>query len=333
MKIGINGFGRIGRGVVRSFLKNKEKFKDIEIVAINDLSNLPQLSLMLAFDSVHGQLTEDVTHTETHIFVGNKMKLRKFSEKDPSKIDWTSEGVDLVIDSTGIFKTKEDLGKHIQGSVKKVIMSAPVSNLDATFVMGVNDDQYNKNKHHIVSNASCTTNCLAPIMKVLEDNFGVVKGSMTTIHSYTADQRLVDSHHSDSRRARAANLSMIPTTTGAAKAVSEVIPSLKGKLDGVSIRVPTPNVSLTDVTVVLKKETTKEELNKLFKNVSKTSLKNILGTEERPLVSCDFNGNSLSSIIDTDLTYVDGNYVKIFSWYDNETGYSTRLLDLARVMV
>jgi len=330
IKLGINGLGRIGRTVIREFEKAKlnGKFGNIEIVAVNNPGSASDFIHLLKYDSLHGRFPGDVVVQDNNLVCGSST-MRFFNEKDPSAIDWSSQKVDIVIDATGVFKDKPGLGKHLNGTVKKVIMCAPGKDLDATFVVGINHETYSPEKHHIVSNASCTTNCLAPITKVLEDNFGVEQGFMTTIHAYTGDQALLDAAHSDPRRARAAALSMIPTSTGAAKAVGEVLPALKGKLDGYAIRVPTPDVSVVDLTATLKRPASIEEINKVMKEASETYLKGILGYEEEPLVSIDFMGNTHSSILDAALTNVIGNQVKVVSWYDNEVGFSCRVMDLA----
>ncbi len=324
IKIGINGFGRIGRNVVRAGLHRP----DVEFVAANDLTDTKTLAHLLKYDSILGPLHEDVKVEGDSITVGGK-KIKIFAIKDPAEIDWTSLGVQIVIESTGRFTDAAHAGKHLKGTVKKVVISAPAKNEDITIVLGVNQDKYDPAKHNIISNASCTTNCLAPFVKVLQEKFGIEKGSMTTIHSYTNDQHVLDFPHSDLRRARAAALNMIPTTTGAAKAISLVLPELKGKLDGYAMRVPTPNVSVVDLTVLLKKNTTAEEVNKAFKEASEGELKGYLGYTEDPVVSTDMLRNPNSSIIDAQLTKVlDGNLLKVVSWYDNEWGYSMRVVDL-----
>lgn len=330
IKLGINGFGRIGRTVVREFYKRKQegKFANLEIVAINNPGNVSGFAHLLKYDSLHGQFPGNVEFKEDILHAGD-MKLKFFTERDPSAIDWSSQNVDIVIDGTGIFKDKEGLGKHLGGTVKKVIMCAPGKDLDGTFVFGINHESYDSSNHHIVSNASCTTNCLAPVAKVLDDAFGIENGLMTTVHAYTGDQNILDSSHSDARRSRAAAMSIIPTTTGAAKAVGEVLPALKGKLDGYAVRVPTPDVSMVDLTVTLKKKATKEEINNAMKEASIGHLNGVLGYEEAPLVSVDFMGNPLSSIFDPALTNVIDNQAKIVTWYDNEVGFSNRVVDLA----
>lgn len=325
VKVGINGFGRIGRNIFRAAIENR----NIDFVAINDLP-VPTSTLahLLKYDSILGELKVNIESNENMLVVNGK-EVKVLSYKDPSEIPWTSLGVQIVIESTGIFTDKEKAVKHIQAGAKKVIITAPAKNEDITIVLGVNENMYDPSKHHVISNASCTTNCLAPIAKVLIDNFGIKRGLMTTIHSYTNDQRLLDLFHKDLRRARAAALSMIPTTTGAARAVSLVLPELKGKLDGLAIRVPTPNVSLVDLVCEVEKDTSKEEVNRAFKEAAEGRLSKVLEYCDKPLVSKDFNGNPKSSIIDSELTYViDKRLVKVLSWYDNEWGYSCRVVDL-----
>ena len=325
IKVGINGFGRIGRNVFRAGLGDKE----IDFIAVNDITDAKTLAHLLKYDSVHGKLPEVKLENDT-ILVGER-KLKVLCERDPSNLPWKDLGVEVVIESTGIFRDRERASKHLTAGAKKVIISAPAKGEDITIVMGVNENKYIPEEHHIISNASCTTNCLAPVAKVLNDIFGIEKGVMTTIHSYTADQNLMDLPHKDLRRARAAALSMIPTTTGAAEATSLVIPELKGKLTGMAFRVPTPNVSVVDLVVVLKKKTSPEEINQSFKEASQRSLKGILDYTEEPLVSKDFNGNPYSSIVDGLSTLViDGNLAKIIAWYDNEWAYSCRILDLIK---
>ncbi len=329
IRVGINGFGRIGRKVARLAFENDQ----FEIVGINDLSKPEQIAHLLKYDSVHGTLKEEVKVEGNFLFVGNR-KIQLFAEKDPAALPWGSVGADFVYECTGIFTDREKAALHLKGGAKRVIISAPSKDADITLCMGVNENQYDPSKHIVVSNASCTTNCLAPLAKVLDDHFGIARGTMLTVHSYTNDQQLLDLPHKDLRRARAAALSMIPTTTGAAKAVGLVLPQLKGKLDGLAIRVPTPNVSLVDFTGELKKSTTKEEINAAFEAAAKGPLKGILGYSTAPLVSMDFNGNTASSTIDADCTAVmEGNLVKVISWYDNESGFSARMLDLTLHMV
>ena len=325
IQVGINGFGRIGRNVFRAGLKDKE----IDFVAVNDITDAKTLAHLLKYDSVHGILPKVTVQNDN--ILAEERKVRVLSERDPSNLPWKDLGVEVVIESTGIFRDREGASKHLTAGAKKVVISAPAKGEDITIVMGVNEDKYIPKEHHVISNASCTTNCLAPAAKVLNDVFGIEKGTMTTIHSYTADQRLMDLPHKDLRRARAAALSMIPTTTGAAKAVSLVIPELKGKLNGMAIRVPTPNVSVVDLAVLLKKKVSVEEINQAFKEASQGDLKGILDYTEEPLVSKDFNDNAYSSIIDGLSTMVvDNNLVKIIAWYDNEWGYSCRIIDLIK---
>jgi glyceraldehyde 3-phosphate dehydrogenase len=324
IKVGINGFGRIGRNVVRAGLNNPE----IEFIAANDLTDTATLAHLLKYDSILGQLPEAVKAEGDSISVAGK-NIKIFAIKDPAEIDWPSLGVQVVVESTGRFTDAADAKKHLRGSVKKVIISAPAKHEDVTVVLGVNDNMYDASKHNIISNASCTTNCLAPLVKVLNDTFGVEKGSMTTIHSYTNDQNVLDFPHKDLRRARAAALNMIPTSTGAAIAIGLVLPELKGKLDGYSMRVPTPDVSVVDFVAVLKKETTAKEVNAALKSAADGALKGILAYTEDPVVSTDMLRNPNSSIIDSSLTKVlGGNLVKVVSWYDNEWGYSSRVVDL-----
>ncbi len=325
IKIGINGFGRIGRVVFRAALNRPE----IEITAINDLMDPATIAHLLTYDSVHGKLGANVVAKGDAIEVDDR-SIAITSVKDPAAIPWKDHGVDIVAECTGLFRDRAGASKHLAAGARKVIISAPATEPDITIVMGVNSNLYDPKQHHIVSNASCTTNCLAPVAKVLLENFGLQRGLMTTIHSYTGDQRLLDFPHKDLRRARAAALSMIPTTTGAARAVALVIPELAGKLNGLAIRVPTPNVSVVDlVATVAKTGISVTEVNEALKKASEESLAGILGYSDLPLVSCDFNGNSLSSIVDAPTTYVVDNMVKVLSWYDNETGYSNRMVDLA----
>ena len=324
IKVGINGFGRIGRNVVRAGLDRS----DIEFVAANDLTDTATLAHLLKYDSILGQLKDEIRAEGDTLHVGGKA-IKIFATKDPAEIDWPSLGVQVVVESTGRFTDAADAKKHLRGSVKKVIISAPAKNEDVTVVMGVNDDMYDPGKHNIISNASCTTNCLAPVAKVLNDTFGIEKGSMTTIHSYTNDQSVLDFPHKDLRRARAAALNMIPTSTGAAKAIGLVLPELKGKLDGYAMRVPTPDVSVVDLVAVTKKPTTNNEVNSALKEAAEGPLKGILAYTEEPVVSSDMLHNPNSSIVDAELTKVlDGNLVKVIAWYDNEWGYSSRVVDL-----
>ncbi|NLL90321.1 MAG: type I glyceraldehyde-3-phosphate dehydrogenase [Dehalococcoidales bacterium] len=326
-RIGINGFGRIGRLVLRTI--NEYHRNDLEVVAINDLTDAKTNAHLFKWDSTYGAYQGDVSVDNDVISVDGK-NIKALSQKDPAQIPWSEYGVDIVIESTGIFTDAEKAAAHKQGSVKKVIISAPAKNEDITIVLGVNEDKYEADKHHIISNASCTTNCLAPVAKVLDQEFGIVKGLMTTIHSYTNDQRLQDTYHKDLRRARAAAENMVPTSTGAAKAIFLVLPELKGKLQGLALRVPTPTVSIVDLVVEIAREATAEDINNAFKAASQGQLKGILGYCEEPLVSLDFKGNPLSSIVDAPNTMVAaGNMVKVLSWYDNEWGYCCRLGDLA----
>ena len=329
VKVGINGFGRIGRNVLRTALNDK----NLEFVAVNDLTDPKTLAHLLKYDSILGNLPNTITAGADSISVDGKA-IRVFKEKDPALLPWESVGAQVVLESTGRFTDANDAKKHLRGSVKKVIISAPAKNEDITIVLGVNEDKYDHAKHHVISNASCTTNCLAPVAKVIQDNFKIVSGTMTTIHSYTNDQVILDFPHKDLRRARAAALNMIPTTTGAAKAVKLVIPELAGKLDGFAMRVPTPNVSVVDLVVLVEKKTTKEEVNAALKQAAGSGpLKGYLGYEEEELVSCDFKGDARSSIVDAKMTLVvGGNLVKVISWYDNEWGYSCRVRDLINYM-
>jgi glyceraldehyde 3-phosphate dehydrogenase len=326
IRVGINGFGRIGRSVVRTWLGDPE----IDLVAVNDLTDTKTLAHLLKYDSVMGNLGHNIAAGEGKIDVEGD-SFRVFSERDPAAIDWASVGAQIVIESTGLFTNAGDAGKHLRGDVKKVIISAPAKGEDVTVVLGVNDSMYDAGNHHIISNASCTTNCLAPVAKVIHDTFGIKSALMNTIHSYTNDQQLLDLPHKDLRRARAAALSMIPTSTGAAKAVALVIPELKGKFDGISVRVPTPNVSLVDVVMNVERSTSAAEVNATLKAAAEGPLKGILAFSEEPLVSIDFKGNSNSSIVDSENTKViDGTCIKILSWYDNEWGYSCRVRDLVK---
>ncbi|MEJ2008090.1 MAG: type I glyceraldehyde-3-phosphate dehydrogenase [Acidobacteriota bacterium] len=324
VKVAINGFGRIGRNVMRSALNDP----NIEFVAVNDITDPKTLAHLFKYDSVMGNLSSEVTYGEDFIKIDGKT-VKVFKVKDPAEIDWPSLGAQIVVEATGLFRKGEDAKKHIRGSVKKVIISAPAKNEDITVVLGVNEKNYDPAKHNVISNASCTTNCLAPAAKVVDDTFGIKKGFMTTVHSYTNDQRILDLPHKDLRRARAAALSIIPTTTGAAKAVGLVLPQLKGKLDGFAMRVPTPNVSVVDLTVEVNKPATIEALNDAFKKAAEGPMKGILQFCEDDLVSIDFRGNSNSSIVDAGFCKVmDGDLVKVTAWYDNEWGYSCRVRDL-----
>jgi glyceraldehyde 3-phosphate dehydrogenase len=324
VEVAINGFGRIGRNVVRAGWNNPE----IEFVATNDLTDNKTLAHLLKYDSTLGQFDQTITHDADSITIGGK-RIKVFETKDPAQIDWTTYGAQIVVESTGRFTDRESAAKHLRGSVKKVIISAPAKNEDITIVIGVNDGAYDAAKHHIISNASCTTNCLAPVAKVIHEKFKILKGSMTTIHSYTNDQNVLDFPHSDLRRARAAAVNMIPTSTGAAKAIGLVMPELKGKLDGYAMRVPTPNVSVVDLVCLTEKNTTAEEVNKALLEASQGALKGVLGYTTDPVVSTDMMRNPNSSIVDSDMTKViDGNLVKVVAWYDNEWGYSSRVVDL-----
>jgi len=328
IKVGINGFGRIGRLVLRALIDHTE----LEVTAINDLMDSATMAHLLKYDSVHGKLDSEVIGKNGSIEVGGK-SIAVTSVKDPASLGWKDLGVDIVAECTGLFRDHESASKHLSAGARKVIISAPAQEPDITIVMGVNSNQYDPRSHHIISNASCTTNCLAPIAKVLLENFGIRSGLMTTIHSYTGDQRLLDFPHKDLRRARAAALSMIPTTTGAAKAVALVLPELSGKLNGLAIRVPTPNVSIVDFVATLEKSgITASDVNAALKEASETSLIGILGYSDIPLVSSDYNGSTLSSIVDGLTTYTVENMVKVLSWYDNESGYSNRMVDLAAMI-
>jgi glyceraldehyde 3-phosphate dehydrogenase len=326
IKVGINGFGRIGRNVMRACLDSS----DIEFVAVNDITNAKTLAHLLKYDSVHGRLGRSVT-AETDALVIDGRRVRVLSERDPAKLPWRDLGVSIVLECSGLFTARDKAALHLAGGAKKVIISAPAKGADLTMCYGVNHTAYRPSEHHVISNASCTTNCLAPVAKVLHERFGIKRGLMTTIHAYTNDQRILDLPHEDLRRARAAGLSMIPTTTGAARAVGEVLPDLKGKLDGMAVRVPTANVSVVDLTAELNKSTTEAEINQAMKDASEGALKGILGYCDEPLVSIDFNGSPFSSIFDSQVTKVmDGNFIKILSWYDNEWGFSKRMGDVTR---
>ncbi|HUC91736.1 MAG TPA: type I glyceraldehyde-3-phosphate dehydrogenase [Paenibacillus sp.] len=325
VKIGINGFGRIGRNVFRAALSSKE----VQVVAVNDLTDTATLAHLLKYDTTHGRLDATVEAKEGALIV-NGREIKVFAERNPADLRWGDHGVEIVVESTGIFTAKEKAELHLQGGAKKVIISAPATNEDITIVMGVNEDKYDPKAHTVISNASCTTNCLAPFAKVLNDQFGIVKGMMTTVHSYTNDQQVLDLPHKDLRRARAAAENIIPSTTGAAKAVALVLPELKGKLNGMAMRVPTPNVSVTDLVVEVKNNVTVEQVNGALKAAAEGPLKGILNYSEEPLVSSDYNGDPASSTIDALSTMVvEGNMVKVVSWYDNEWGYSNRVVDLA----
>lgn len=330
VKVGINGFGRIGRLVFRHALNDP----NIEIVAINDLTDAKTLAHLLKYDSMYGILDADVSATDDSIIVNGK-EIKITAERDPANIKWGEAGVEVVVEATGVFRSKEKVQPHFDNGAKKVIITAPAKGQDITIVMGVNEDKYDPEKHHVISNASCTTNCLAPVAKVLDNNFGIIRGFMTTVHSYTNDQRILDLPHSDLRRARAAALSIIPTTTGAAKAVAEVLPHLKGKLDGFAMRVPTPTVSIVDLVAEVNADVTKEEVNAVLKKAAEGELKGILAYTEEPLVSVDFRGNPNSSIVDSELTNVmkdetGKTLVKVVAWYDNESGYALRVVDLVK---
>ncbi|MFC1868363.1 type I glyceraldehyde-3-phosphate dehydrogenase [Thermodesulfobacteriota bacterium] len=324
IKIGINGFGRIGRMVFRAGWANRE----IEFVAINDLTDTPTLAHLLKYDSSQGILDSNISSSNNSIVVDGK-EIKIFTEKDPSMIPWSDTGAEYVLECTGLFRERDKASAHLEAGARKVIISAPAKEPDITIVMGVNHQEYDPQKHNVVSNASCTTNCLAPVCKVLLDNFGIEKGLMTTTHSYTGDQRLLDFPHKDLRRARAAALSMIPTTTGAAKAVALVLPQLEGKMNGMAIRVPTPNVSVVDLVVQLSRQATANEINSSMKEAAEGYLKGILAYCEEPLVSIDFNGTSVSSTLDSISTMALGDMAKLISWYDNEFGYASRMIDLA----
>ncbi|MGZ3693279.1 MAG: type I glyceraldehyde-3-phosphate dehydrogenase [Bdellovibrionota bacterium] len=326
MKIAINGFGRIGRKVMRLAIE-----RGIEITAINSLSPVAVDAHLLRYDSVHGPWTEAVEIKGHEMFIHGK-KIHIAEERDPTKLPWKEWGIDVVLECTGAFTDREKAAMHLTAGAKKVIISAPSKDADANICIGINEEAYDGSKHNVISNASCTTNALAPIAKVLNDSFGIVKGVMTTIHSYTNDQNVLDLPHKDLRRARAAAINMIPTSTGAAKAIGLVLPALKGKLDGLAIRVPTPNVSIVDLTVELGKTVTKEEVNAAMKAAADGKMKKIFRYSAEPLVSTDFNGCTYSSILDSELTMANGNMVKVMSWYDNESGYSARLLDLAELV-
>jgi glyceraldehyde 3-phosphate dehydrogenase len=326
LRVGINGFGRIGRILFRA------GFEKLDIIAVNDPGGAETGAHLLKYDSSHGVFGPDVSADKESMTVGGK-KIPFSGYKNPEEIPWKALGVDVVLECTGVFKGKEQIEKHINAGAKRVLVSAPAENMDLTIVYGINHTEYDPKKHFVVSNASCTTNCLAPLVKVLHDKFGIEKGLMTTIHSYTNDQKLLDSPHKDLRRARSAAVSMIPTTTGAAKAVTQVLPELKGRLDGTSIRVPTPNVSLVDLTATIQKKATKQEINNALIEASRGAFKGVLTTESKPLVSVDFNGSKFSSIADLDCTMVLGDdMIKVFSWYDNETGFSNRMIDFALYM-
>ena len=326
IRVGINGFGRIGRNILRAALAHH----DVDIVAVNDITDTATLAHLLKYDSVLGNLTVPVSASGDTIKVGSD-QFKVFAQKDPALLPWKDVGVDIVFESTGRFTKREDAAKHLAAGARKVVITAPATNPDVTVVLGVNDGDYDASKHHIISNASCTTNCIAPLAKVLHESFGISKAWMTTVHAYTNDQNLLDLPHKDLRRARAAAVSIIPTTTGAAKAVGEVMPALKGKIDGISMRVPTPNVSVVDLAALLEKKATAEEVNAALKSASDGALQGIMQFVTEPLVSIDFRGNPHSSIIDAAYTKVmDGDFVKVMAWYDNEWGYSSRCVDLLK---
>ncbi|MGV8141491.1 MAG: type I glyceraldehyde-3-phosphate dehydrogenase [Candidatus Woesearchaeota archaeon] len=328
IRVAINGFGRIGRQVLQAGILDP----NIEWVAINDLTDTVTLAHLLKYDSVHGKSKYPVESRSSELIVNGK-SIKVFSEKDPEKLPWKELNIDVVVECTGIYTDRDGASKHLKAGAKKVLISAPAKGVDITLVKGVNEHDYDKNKHHIISNASCTTNCLAPMVKVLNDNFGIVQGFMTTVHAFTADQRIVDAPHKDLRRARTATVSIVPTTTGAAKTVAEVIPELKGKLDGVALRVPVPDGSVTDFVCTLKKPTTIEEVNSLFKNVAGYHLKDVLEYCDEPIVSADIIHNSHSVIFDALSTMVmNGTFVKIIGWYDNEWGYSNRMVDMIKIV-
>jgi glyceraldehyde 3-phosphate dehydrogenase len=329
IKVGINGFGRIGRNIMRAAMGDSS----IDFVAVNDLTNAETLAHLLKYDSILGNLNADIAAKGDRISVG-KEEFQVLSVKEPGQLPWKDLGVDIVFESTGRFTDRDSAGKHLAAGAKKVVVTAPAKKPDTTLVLGVNEDSYDPKAHHIISNASCTTNCLAPVAKVLHESFGIKKGWMTTVHSYTNDQQLLDLPHKDMRRARAAALSIIPTTTGAARALGEVLPALKGRLDGISLRVPTPNVSIVDLAVLVDKKTTADDVNAAFKAAAEGALKGILEYSTSPLVSIDFRGNDHSSILDAPYTSVmDGDFIKVLAWYDNEWGYSKRCVDLLRFLV
>jgi len=328
IKVGINGFGRIGRNILRACCEERE----LEFIAVNDITNAETLAHLLKYDSVHGRFAQPVTAEKDALNVGGR-KVRVLSERDPAKLPWGDLGVQVVLECSGLFTSKDKAAVHLAGGAKKVLISAPAKGVDLTVCFGVNHTAYRASEHHVLSNASCTTNCLAPVAKVLHETFGIRRGLMTTIHSYTNDQRILDLPHSDLRRARAAALSMIPTTTGAARAVGEVLPALKGRLDGMAVRVPTANVSVVDLVAELEKKATEADINQAMKAAAEGALKGILGYCDEPLVSIDFNDSSFSSIFDSGVTKVmDGNFVKILSWYDNEWGFSKRMGDVTKLI-
>ncbi len=329
IKVGINGFGRIGRNVLRAALG---KGADFDFVGVNDLTDAKTLAYLLKYDSVHGILDGDVAADGDKLIV-NGDSIKVFSERDPGKLPWSEVGADVVLECTGLFASRDKAAAHLDAGAKKVLISAPAKEVDMTICYGVNHDQYDASKHHVMSNASCTTNCLAPVAKVLDESFGIVRGLMTTVHAYTNDQQILDLPHKDLRRARAAAVSMIPTTTGAARAVGEVLPGLKGKLDGMAVRVPTSNVSIVDLVAEMKKDVTADQINDALRAAAEGPLKGVLGCTDEPLVSIDFNDNPASSTADLSLTKVmDGNFAKVLSWYDNEWGFSNRMVDVATLI-
>ncbi len=329
IKVGINGFGRIGRNVLRAALAKKA---DFDFVGVNDLTDAKTLAYLLKYDSVHGTLDAEVEADGDSIIVGGD-RIKVFSERDPGKLPWSEAGAEVVLECTGLFTAGPKARAHIEAGAKKVIISAPGKEVDMTICYGVNHDQYDAGKHHVLSNASCTTNCLAPVAKVLDEGFGIVRGLMTTVHAYTNDQQILDLPHKDLRRARAAAVSMIPTTTGAARAVGEVLPNLKGKLDGMAVRVPTSNVSVVDLVAEMKKDVTEEQINDALRSAANGPLNGVLATTDEPLVSIDFNDSPYSSTADLSLTKVmDGNFIKVLSWYDNEWGFSNRMVDVAKLI-
>ena len=330
IKVGINGFGRIGRNIMRAAMQNSDA--NIEFVAVNDITNPETLAHLLKYDSVLGNLSDPVSVEDDGLRVGDR-HFKVLSERDPGALPWSELGVDIVLESTGLFTKRDDASKHLAAGASKVIITAPAKGPDVMLVLGVNDEKYNATEHHIISNASCTTNCLAPVAKILHEQFGLRRGWMTTVHAYTNDQKLLDLPHSDLRRARAAAVSMIPTTTGAALAVGQVLPELKGKLDGIAMRVPTPNVSVVDLVAEVEKPATAEQVNEAFESAANGRLTGILHLSKDPLVSIDFKGNPHSSIVDAAYTKVmDGNFIKVLSWYDNEWGYSSRCVDLVNMI-
>ena len=329
IKVGINGVGRIGRTLIRQMVTSPSE--QIELVAINNPGDPKIYSHLIKYDSVHSTLPHKVALEGDFLQIDNQ-QIKFFSERDPAKIQWSDYNIDIVIDATGAFKDREDLSKHIQGTVKKVVLCAPGGDIDKTIVMGINHSEYDADNHHIISNASCTTNCLAPVAKVLNDSFGIESGFMTTVHAYTSDQRLLDHSHKDLRRARSAAMSIIPTSTGAAKSIALVIPELKGKLDGYAVRVPTPNVSMVDLTVTLNKEASIADINHAMRKAAQEHMGGILGYGDEELVSIDYNGSTYSSVYDSTLTNVIGNTAKIVAWYDNESGFSNRVINLTELV-